>query len=106
MHTSVRKGAEQMPFVEVKVFEQELTPDQTQALIRQITDVVAGITGECLRSATWVVVDEVKSGSWGSEARRSRSKTSGRSPRASAAEASRTPHDGQSGGVIGAWPPE
>ena len=54
-----------MPFVEIKVFEGELSADQTQALIQQVTDVVAGVVGERLRGATWVVVDEVKSGNWG-----------------------------------------
>ena len=54
-----------MPYVEVKVFEGELSPEQTQAVIQQVTDVLVGIAGENLRPATWVVVDEVKSGNWG-----------------------------------------
>ena len=54
-----------MPLVEIKVFEQELSAQQTQELIQRVTDVVASIVGENLRGATWVVVDEVKSGNWG-----------------------------------------
>jgi 4-oxalocrotonate tautomerase len=54
-----------MPLVEIKVFERELSPGQTRTLIEQVTDVIAGIAGDHLRPATWVVVDEVKSGNWG-----------------------------------------
>jgi 4-oxalocrotonate tautomerase len=54
-----------MPFVEVKVFEDELTPEQTKELIQRITDAVATVTSEKLRDVTWVIVNEVKSGNWG-----------------------------------------
>jgi 4-oxalocrotonate tautomerase len=54
-----------MPLVEVKVFEDELTSDQTAELIRKVTDVVTEVTSEKLREVTWVIVDQVKSGSWG-----------------------------------------
>lgn len=54
-----------MPFVEVKVFEDELTIDQTKELIQRITDTVTTVTSEKLRNVTWVIVSEVKSGNWG-----------------------------------------
>jgi 4-oxalocrotonate tautomerase len=54
-----------MPFVEVKVFEDELTKDQTKELVRRITDAVTAVTSEKLRDVTWVIVSEVKSGNWG-----------------------------------------
>jgi 4-oxalocrotonate tautomerase len=54
-----------MPLIEVKVFEDELTPDQTKELIQRITDAVTTVTSEKLREATWVIVNEIKSGNWG-----------------------------------------
>jgi 4-oxalocrotonate tautomerase len=54
-----------MPFVEIKVFEGELSPGQTEEMIREITEAVVSFAGEKLRQATWVVVQEVKSGNWG-----------------------------------------
>lgn len=54
-----------MPFVEIKVFEGELSAGQTEEMIQQITEVVVSFAGEKLRQATWVVVQEVKSGNWG-----------------------------------------
>ena len=58
-----------MPLVEVKVFEDELTSDQTRALIRKITDAVTTVTSEKLKEVTWVIVSEVPSGNWGLEGR-------------------------------------
>jgi 4-oxalocrotonate tautomerase len=46
-----------MPLVEVRVFEDELTPERTKELIQRITDAVTTVTSEKLR--------EVKSGNWG-----------------------------------------
>jgi 4-oxalocrotonate tautomerase len=54
-----------MPLIEVKVFEDELKPEQTKDLIRRITDAVTTVTSEKLRDVTWVIVNEVKSGHWG-----------------------------------------
>lgn len=54
-----------MPFIEVKVFEDELSEEQTSKLIEGITNVVTDITSEKLRDVTWVVINEVKSGNWG-----------------------------------------
>jgi 4-oxalocrotonate tautomerase len=54
-----------MPFIEVRVFEDELTKEQSEDLIQKITNVVAEVTSEKLRDVTWVVINEVKSGHWG-----------------------------------------
>jgi 4-oxalocrotonate tautomerase len=54
-----------MPLVEVKVFEDELTVEQTKELIQKITDAVTTVTSEKLRDVTWVIINEVKSGNWG-----------------------------------------
>ena len=54
-----------MPLIEVKIFEDELTPEQTKELIQRITDAVTTVTSEKLREVTWVIVNEVKSGNWG-----------------------------------------
>ena len=54
-----------MPLVEVKVFEDELTPEQTEDLIQKITDAVTGVVSPKIRDAVWVVVHEIKSGNWG-----------------------------------------
>ena len=54
-----------MPLIEVKVFEEELTGEQTKELILKITDAVTTVISEKLRDVTWVVINEVKSGNWG-----------------------------------------
>ena len=55
----------QMPFVNVKVIEGVFTAEQKQEMIRKLTDTMVSIEGEAMRSVTWVVVEEVKSGDWG-----------------------------------------
>ncbi len=54
-----------MPFIQVKVFEDELSQEQSRDLINKITEAVTVVTSEKLRDMTWVVIDEVKSGYWG-----------------------------------------
>jgi 4-oxalocrotonate tautomerase len=54
-----------MPLITVKVFEDELTKQQTADIIRGITEAVIPFVGERLREATWVLVEEIKSGAWG-----------------------------------------
>ncbi len=41
-----------MPFVEIKVFEDELSEAQAQELIQEVTDVMVSFAGEPLREAT------------------------------------------------------
>jgi 4-oxalocrotonate tautomerase len=54
-----------MPIISVKVFEGELTKDQTAEIIADITEAVIPYVGEVARANTWVLVEEVKSGAWG-----------------------------------------
>ena len=54
-----------MPLIEVNVFEEEITQDQTKDLIQRITNAVATVISPKMRESTWVVVHEVKSGNWG-----------------------------------------
>ena len=54
-----------MPLVNVKLIEGVFTSEQKQEMIRKITDTMVSIEGENMRSVTWVVVEEVKSGDWG-----------------------------------------
>jgi 4-oxalocrotonate tautomerase len=54
-----------MPLITVKVFEGELTWGQTTEMIEDITQAVIPYVGEAVRSNTWVIVEEIKSGSWG-----------------------------------------
>lgn len=54
-----------MPLVRIDVFQDELSPKQSRALITEITNVVARVTSEKLRDVTWVMINEVKDGHWG-----------------------------------------
>jgi 4-oxalocrotonate tautomerase len=54
-----------MPIITVKVFEGELTSGQTAELINEITEAVIPFVGEAVRPNIWVLVEEIKSGSWG-----------------------------------------
>jgi len=54
-----------MPLIQIKVFEDELSQEQSKDLINRITDVVTDVTTDKLRDVTWVIIDEVKSGHWG-----------------------------------------
>ncbi len=54
-----------MPLIQVDVFEDELSQDQSKDLIDRITDVVTEVTSEKLREVTWVIINEVKNGHWG-----------------------------------------
>lgn len=54
-----------MPLITVKVFEGELTQQQAADIIQGITEAVIPFVGERLREATWVLVEEIKSGAWG-----------------------------------------
>lgn len=54
-----------MPLVQIHVFEDELSEEQSSELISGITDVVTEVTSDKLRDVTWVMINEVKSGHWG-----------------------------------------
>ena len=54
-----------MPLVQIHVFEDELSQEQSHELINEITDVITEVTSDKLRDVTWVMINEVKSGHWG-----------------------------------------
>lgn len=54
-----------MPLIQVNVFEDELSQEQSKDLIDKITQVICDITSERLRDVTWVIINEVKGGHWG-----------------------------------------
>lgn len=54
-----------MPLVTIKMFKDELSESQTKELIHQVTEAVIPFVGEKLRDNTWVLVEEIASGSWG-----------------------------------------
>ena len=54
-----------MPLIQVDVFEDELSQEQSKDLINKITDVITEVTSEKLREVTWVIINEVKDGHWG-----------------------------------------
>ena len=54
-----------MPMITVKMIEGVFDADQKQEMIRKLTDTMVSIEGESLRPVTWVVLEEVRSGSWG-----------------------------------------
>jgi 4-oxalocrotonate tautomerase len=54
-----------MPLIRATLVENVLTPEQKQDLISRITDAVTAIYGETMRPHTWVLIDEIKSGQWG-----------------------------------------
>ena len=54
-----------MPLVQVRLIEGVFSDAQKQEMIRRVTDAMVSIEGETMREVTWVVIEEVKSGSWG-----------------------------------------
>lgn len=54
-----------MPLIDIKIIEGTFSEEEIEKLIKDVTDVIVSFMGENLRSYTLVVVQEVKSGSWG-----------------------------------------
>ena len=54
-----------MPFINIKLIEGVFSAEQKAQIIRKLTDAMVEIEGEAMRSVTWTVVEEVKSGDWG-----------------------------------------
>jgi 4-oxalocrotonate tautomerase len=54
-----------MPLIQVKVIENVFTPEQKKEMITKLTDAMVTIEGENMRSVTWVVIEDVRSGEWG-----------------------------------------
>jgi 4-oxalocrotonate tautomerase len=53
-----------MPFINVKLIEGVFTPAQKETIARTLTDAMVAVEGENMRSVTWCVIEEVKSGDW------------------------------------------
>jgi 4-oxalocrotonate tautomerase len=53
-----------MPLINVKLIEGVFDEAQKKKIITKLTDAMVSIEGEAMRSVTWVVVEEVKSGHW------------------------------------------
>lgn len=53
-----------MPFINVKLIEGVFSDAQKQQIAASLTDAMVKIEGEAMRSVTWCVVEEVKSGQW------------------------------------------
>lgn len=54
-----------MPLITIKMFEGELSDAQAKQLIHEVTEAVIPFVGEKLRDNTWVLIEEIASGSWG-----------------------------------------
>ena len=54
-----------MPLITIKIFEGELSDSQAEGLIHKVTEAVIPFVGEKLRDNTWVLIEEIASGSWG-----------------------------------------
>ena len=54
-----------MPLINVKVIEGVFSTEQKTRIIRNLTNAMVEIEGEAMRSVTWTVIEEVKSGDWG-----------------------------------------
>jgi 4-oxalocrotonate tautomerase len=65
MEIARAKGEKTMPLVTIKVFEDELSNSQAINLIHKVTEAVIPFVGEKLRDNTWVLIEEIASGSWG-----------------------------------------
>jgi len=54
-----------VPLIQVKLIEDVFTDAQKRGIVEKLTDTMVEIEGENMRSVTWVVIEEVKSGQWG-----------------------------------------
>ncbi len=54
-----------MPLIQVKLIEEVFTSAQKIEMITKLTDAMVSIEGENMRSVTWVVIEDVRSGEWG-----------------------------------------
>ncbi|MEV7230830.1 MULTISPECIES: 4-oxalocrotonate tautomerase family protein [Polymorphospora] len=54
-----------MPFIDVRIFEERLTPAVERALVARLTDAVADVLGSDVRAQTWVVLTGAPATRWG-----------------------------------------
>jgi 4-oxalocrotonate tautomerase len=53
-----------VPLVQVKVVEGVFTGPQKRQIVEGPAETMVSIGGENIRQATWVLVEEIKSGNW------------------------------------------
>jgi 4-oxalocrotonate tautomerase len=53
-----------VPLVQVKVVEGVFTGPQKRQIVEGLAETMVSIGGENIRQATWVLVEEIKSGNW------------------------------------------
>ena len=60
-----------MPLVNIRVPEGSLSQEKKERMIELVTDAVVEAEGygDAVRPITWVIIDEVKEGSWGAAGR-------------------------------------
>ncbi len=60
-----------MPLVNIRVPEGSLSQEKKERMISLVTDAVVEAEGygDAVRPITWVIIDEVKEGSWGASGR-------------------------------------
>ncbi|GAA1013250.1 4-oxalocrotonate tautomerase [Acrocarpospora pleiomorpha] len=54
-----------MPLINVKVIEGVFDDSQKAEIVKTLTEAMVSVEGENMRSVTWVVIEDVKSGDWG-----------------------------------------
>ena len=54
-----------MPMINVTAIENVFTAEQKKEIVEKLTEAMVSIEGENLRGATWVIINEVKSGDVG-----------------------------------------
>jgi len=54
-----------MPLINVKLIEEVFSPEQKREIVEKLTETMVTIEGENMRSVTWVIVEDVRSGDWG-----------------------------------------
>ena len=54
-----------MPLINVRLIDGVFSKPQKEQIVARLTDAMVSIEGENMRSVTWVVIEEVKSGDWG-----------------------------------------
>jgi 4-oxalocrotonate tautomerase len=54
-----------MPMINVRLIEGVFDDSQKREMIEKLTDAMVEIEGENMRSVTWLLIDELKSGDWG-----------------------------------------
>jgi 4-oxalocrotonate tautomerase len=54
-----------MPFIDVRLFDERLTPETEQQLIRELTDAVTRVFGADTGATTWVALTGTPARRWG-----------------------------------------